>query len=138
MNRRNFLKNSSLAGIAVTSLGVAACDGSKKEKAVESVSEIFSDDFILHEATVDDLQQKMKDGSFTSRSITELYLKRIDALDKKDIRFAVSNITHYNGNKNSLLIKWMKKYRVHKIKSNYINYHNNKQKKINEVLIANY
>jgi DNA adenine methylase len=59
-------------------------------------------------------------------------------LDKKDIRFALSNITHYNGNKNSLLIKWMKKYRVHKIKSNYINYHNNKQKKINEVLIANY
>lgn len=65
-------------------------------------------------------------------------LHLIDELDKKDVRFALSNVTHYNGNKNDLLIKWMKRYRVHKIKSNYINYHNNKQKKINEVLITNY
>lgn len=65
-------------------------------------------------------------------------LSLIDELDKKGIKFALSNITHYNGNKNNLLIKWMKKYKVHKIESNYISYHNNKQKKINEVLIANY
>ena len=64
--------------------------------------------------------------------------KLVDELDKKCIKFALSNITRYNGNKNNLLIKWMKKYRVHKIKSNYINYHNNKQKKINEVLVTNY
>jgi len=65
-------------------------------------------------------------------------LHLIDQLDQKGVRFALSNVTHYNGSKNDLLIKWMKKYRVHKIKSNYINYHNNKQKKINEVLITNY
>ncbi len=62
----------------------------------------------------------------------------IDKLDKKGVRFALSNATHYNGSKNDLLIKWMKKYRVHKIKSNYINYHNNSQKKIKEVLVTNY
>lgn len=65
-------------------------------------------------------------------------LSLIDELDKKGIRFALSNITHYNGSKNNLLIKWMKKYGAHKVKSNYISYHNNKQKKINEVLITNY
>lgn len=65
-------------------------------------------------------------------------LDLIDELDKKGIRFALSNITHYNGSKNNLLIKRMKKYRAHKVKSNYISYHNNKQKKINEVLITNY
>ena len=65
-------------------------------------------------------------------------LHLIDELDQKGVRFALSNVTHYNGSKNDLLIKWMKKYRVHKIKSNYINYHNNRQKKINEVLITNY
>lgn len=65
-------------------------------------------------------------------------LNLIDALDKKGVHFALSNVTHYNGSKNSLLLEWMKKYNVHKIKSNYINYHNNKQKKINEVLITNY
>jgi DNA adenine methylase len=77
-------------------------------------------------------------NKFWNQASESNLLNLIDELDKKDIRFALSNITHYNGNKNSLLIKWMKKYRVHKIKSNYINYHNNKQKKINEVLIANY
>lgn len=71
--------------------------------------------------------------------ISELDLLRlIDGLDEKGVRFALSNVTHYNGSKNDLLIKWMKKYKVHKIKSNYINYHNNKQKKINEVLVTNY
>ncbi len=65
-------------------------------------------------------------------------LKLIDKLHLEGVRFALSNVTHYNGNKNDLLIKWMKKYRVHKIESNYINYHNNKQKRISEVLITNY
>ena len=77
-------------------------------------------------------------NKFWDQSSESDLLNIIDELDKKSIRFALSNVTHYNGNKNSLLIKWMKKYRVHKIKSNYINYHNNKQKKINEVLITNY
>lgn len=62
----------------------------------------------------------------------------IDELAKKNVKFALSGLTHYNGSKNDMLIKWMKRYRVHKITSNYINYHNNKQKKINEVLITNY
>lgn len=71
------------------------------------------------------------------RSESDL-LSVIDDLDKKGIKFALSNVTHYNGSRNDLLIKRMKKYRAHKIKSNYISYHNNKQKKINEVLITNY
>lgn len=65
-------------------------------------------------------------------------LDLIDKLDKKGIKFALSNVTHYNGSKNDLLIKWMKKYKVHNIKSNYISYHNNTKKKIKEVLITNY
>jgi len=65
-------------------------------------------------------------------------LKMIDALDKKGVKFALSNVTHYNGSKNELLLEWMKKYKVHKIDSNYINYHNNGKKVIKEVLITNY
>ncbi len=65
-------------------------------------------------------------------------LKMIDALDKKGVKFALSNVTHYNGSKNDLLLEWMKKYKVHKIESNYINYHNNGKKVIKEVLITNY
>jgi len=65
-------------------------------------------------------------------------LELTDDLNKKGIKFALSNVTHYNGSKNNILIKWMKKYKVHKIKSNYISYHNNGKKKIKEVLITNY
>ena len=65
-------------------------------------------------------------------------LNLIDELDKKGVKFALSNVTHYNGSKNDLLIKWMKKYKVHNIKSNYISYHNNGKKEIKEVLITNY
>jgi len=65
-------------------------------------------------------------------------LNLIDKIDKKGVKFALSNVTYYNGSKNDLLINWMKKYKVYKIKSNYISYHNNKKKKIKEVLIINY
>ncbi len=65
-------------------------------------------------------------------------LKMIDDLDKKGVRFALSNVTHYNGSRNDLLIDWMKKYKTHKIESNYISYHNNGKKQIKEVLITNY
>ena len=65
-------------------------------------------------------------------------LDLIDGLDQSRVRFALSNVTHYNGRKNKLLVKWMKKYNVHKIRSNYINYHNNARKNIKEVLVTNY
>lgn len=65
-------------------------------------------------------------------------LEMIDKLDKKGVRFALSNVIEYKGKKNNILINWMKKYKVHKISSNYISYHNNQQKDIKEVLITNY
>lgn len=74
---------------------------------------------------------------WNENSETDL-LELIDTLDKKDVKFALSNVTHYKGKKNEHLLKWMKKYKTHQIKSNYISYHNNGKKKIKEVLITNY
>lgn len=65
-------------------------------------------------------------------------LELIDKLDEKGIKFGLSNVTHYNDGRNDLLIDWMKKYNVHTIKSNYINYRNNAQKNIKEIFITNY
>lgn len=65
-------------------------------------------------------------------------LGMIDNLNKRGIKFALSNVTHYNGSRNNLLVDWMKKYKIHKIESNYINYHDNGKKQIKEVLITNY
>ena len=65
-------------------------------------------------------------------------LDLIDQLDKNRVKFALSNLTHYNGRKNEVLIERMKDYRVHRIESNYINYHNNAKKNLREVLLTNY
>ena len=86
MNRRRFLKNSSLAGLTIGSLTAASCNTAAPKANKESDEmplQTFSDDFVLNELTIDELQQKMQNGNYTSRSITELYLKRIEAIDKK-------------------------------------------------------
>ncbi len=62
----------------------------------------------------------------------------IDDLDKKEIRFALSNVTEYRGRTNDILIKWMEKYNTHQVSSNYISYYDNTKKDIIEVLITNY
>ena len=65
-------------------------------------------------------------------------LEILDALNAKGIRFAISNVTHYRGRVNREFLSWSKKYRVLPVKSNYINYHDNSEKVINEVLVVNY
>lgn len=68
----------------------------------------------------------------------EKLLNILDELTRKNVKFALSNITTYNDKKNERLITWMKKYRVYRIESNYISYHDNTKKKIDEVLVVNY
>ena len=85
MNRRSFLKNGSVTGIAITSIGLASCQQTTNEvKDVnDKAGDQFIDDFELKEATIDELQQKMQNGTHTAKSLTELYLKRIEAIDRK-------------------------------------------------------
>ena len=62
----------------------------------------------------------------------------LDQLNERNIRFAISNVTHYKDRQNDIFIEWAKKYHTHSIKSNYISYHDNSIKQFNEVLITNY
>lgn len=82
MQRRNFLKAGSIAGI--TSLVATSCvslpAGVKADD--KKVGDDNTDDFELNEATIDQFQAKMKSGDLTSLAITNLYLKRIEAIDK--------------------------------------------------------
>jgi len=70
MNRRSFLKNGSLTGLSLSALPFVPALSDPGHRALE-------------EATIDQLQQKMSSGVLTSRSLTQLYLKRIAAIDKK-------------------------------------------------------
>ncbi|HUS02755.1 MAG TPA: amidase [Chitinophagaceae bacterium] len=85
MKRRNFIRNSSLAGLAIASAGAASCNDPVDKKDTgknEKGSVTGPSEFVLNELTIDELQLKMKSGEYTSRSITQLYLDRIDAVDK--------------------------------------------------------
>jgi amidase len=106
MNRRHFLKTGSLAGLSVPVLALAACQPAV-DKPMDKPSSDSSQDltgatgsgavdtgahsgageapgeFVLLEATIDDLQNKMQQGSHTARSITEAYLRRISDIDKR-------------------------------------------------------
>lgn len=65
-------------------------------------------------------------------------LNLLDDLHQQNIRFAISNVTHYKGRENTLFEQWAKRYCTHTIKSNYISYHDNSNKQFNEVLVCNY
>ena len=75
MKRRNFIKGASVTGLTLA--------GNLLFAASEKWIDVALDEkFILDEATIDVLQQKMKDSELTSRGITGLYLERIKKIDK--------------------------------------------------------
>ncbi len=83
MNRRKFLKSGSIAGLSIPFVAVASSADSNKQTNGKITEYAFIDDFPLNEATIDELQEKMKNGEYTSKAITELYLKRIEQIDRK-------------------------------------------------------
>jgi amidase len=83
MNRRRFLKTGSAAGLAATTIAIGSCQQkASNESTTANDAASFTDDFELNEISIDTLQQKMQSGEYTSRTITEMYLRRIDAIDK--------------------------------------------------------
>lgn len=79
MDRRKFLKNGSIAGLALPAIIGGSASAAETGKAAEK-HVVIADD--LNEATIDSLQQKMKSGAITSHAITEAYLKRIQQIDQ--------------------------------------------------------
>src|SRR5262245_26846045 len=76
MNRRSFISYSIALGAGA---GVSGCAAARSEGQPTQEPAPFE----LDEMTVTALQAEMKSGRYTARSITELYLSRIDALDRR-------------------------------------------------------
>ena len=92
MQRRDFLKTGSIAGI--TTLVATSCGTGSSDKK-NSDEDVFADDFELNEITIDTLQKKMESKEYTSRSVTEKYLKRIEDIDKAGLKLnAVIQVNH--------------------------------------------
>ncbi|WP_205502384.1 amidase [Rufibacter psychrotolerans] len=94
MNRRNFLRTGSLAGITVSALGLGACATAPTTSATPpnqdtapaptpaTAANASPTEFQLNEVTIQELQRKMQSGELTSKAITQLYLDRIQAVDQ--------------------------------------------------------
>src|SRR3954470_447895 len=82
MNRRRFLRSTSLAGftiptlITTTSVAANAADSQNEDEV--STNQAFD----IVEATIDDLQHRMQNNQLTSKQLTAMYLKRIEEVDK--------------------------------------------------------
>ncbi|MGN6534047.1 MAG: amidase [Ginsengibacter sp.] len=79
MNRRRFLKNGTLASFGLPAF--ISASNFKKTVAVKNETGLFEDESLV-ETTISALQEKMKNGTLTSKSITEWYLNRIEKIDK--------------------------------------------------------
>ncbi len=76
LKRRNLLKTAITGGV------VAAAFPSLAKGNVPAIATPRSEKFDLEEISVPELQEGMKSGKYTSRTIVEKYLARIDAIDK--------------------------------------------------------
>lgn len=74
MQRRQFIRNTSLAGLSILVLNTEACHFLAADQPPLSTD--------LEEATLDQLQQKMQNGQLTARALTDAYLKRIAEIDR--------------------------------------------------------
>ncbi len=73
MKRREFIQKSLLGSLAPAAL----------PKRAMSSTEPQPERFELEEVTFSELQEGMRSGRFTARSITEMYLHRIEAMDRR-------------------------------------------------------
>jgi amidase len=82
-SRRTFLQTGLVASAAAVypALGAARVIAENAHANEFPAAEVKA--FELEEATIDDLQAGMKSGKYTSRSITEKYLTRIQDIDKQ-------------------------------------------------------
>lgn len=86
MNRRNFLRNTSFAGLTWSALSLGACQVNGLGKTTKKSAAAAGEDFELNESTIQQLQDKMASGQMSSLEITQLYLNRIAAIDKSGPR----------------------------------------------------
>lgn len=85
MKRRHFIKTGTLSALALP-LVVAGCQSRLASDPGATSPLPGADNFPLNELSIDDLQDRMSRGELTARTLTEMYLKRIQELDRGGIR----------------------------------------------------
>ena len=82
MKRRTFLTTTTLASVGLTTFLVEGCNNSKKDIEDKKVAIDAAEAFVLDEETISSLGKKLDSGMYSSEQLVELYLKRIENIDK--------------------------------------------------------
>ena len=83
MKRRDFIASGTIAATGLTTLLAASCNSNSSKTTTTSTKDDAVPDFELNEETISSLQEKMAAGKYSSEQITNLYLKRIEEIDRK-------------------------------------------------------
>lgn len=81
MKRRDFITKGTLATAGLSTLLTSSCNSNKTTTPEKQASEDLLA-FVLNEETIQSLQKKMENGIYSAVKLTEMYLKRIDEIDK--------------------------------------------------------
>jgi amidase len=80
--RRRFLQNTFMGGVAARMATFGPLPSVESRDLVSPAAPVDVPTFELDEITISELQDGMKSGKYTARSIAEKYLARIDQIDK--------------------------------------------------------
>jgi len=81
MKRRDFITTGTLATAGLSSI-LTSCNNETKTEHTAATNDAIPD-FELNEQSISSLQEKMVSGKYSAQQLTQLYLDRIDAIDKK-------------------------------------------------------
>ena len=82
MKRRSFLTTATLASAGLTTFLVTGCTSSTKKDEDSPPVKNYNKTFELEEETIGSLREKLTSGKYTSEQLVQLYLQRIEAVDK--------------------------------------------------------
>ena len=82
MKRRSFITTATLASAGLATLSIVSCTSSTKKEENSNSDTILDITFELEEETIDGLHKKLVSGEYSSEQLVQLYLKRIDTVDK--------------------------------------------------------
>lgn len=83
MKRRDFITTGTIATAGLTTLLTSSCNSNAHKTNDTITTGDDYTDFELNEESISSLQEKMVSGKYSSGQLTQLYLDRIDAIDKK-------------------------------------------------------
>jgi amidase len=86
MKRRDFLTGTTLATVGLTTLFIEGCNNTKNNIGDVALDSDTTLAFELDEETIGSLQEKLTSGKYSSQQLVELYLKRIENIDKNGFK----------------------------------------------------